>query len=87
MASFGHIVLEGYCMHDDEPGAVPCDGKNVVSPKCLEGPCEFFDWCKAANMIVMTDDRGQEVRCAIYDDDQRAQAEARFFARRKAEDE
>ena len=66
---FGHIVLEGYCLHADESSAVPCNGDNCVSERCfLENHtiCQYFAWCSAKNLIVMTDEEGNEVECRSY---------------------
>ncbi len=72
--NFGHIVLEGYCFHADEPVAVPCAGKHVVSDQCFMEDrtiCPFFGWCSAKDYIVMTDSNGKEIGCTNYTEEKR----------------
>ena len=72
--NFGHIVLEGYCFHADEPVAVPCAGEHIVSEKCFMEDrtiCPFFGWCSAKDYIVMTGSNGKEIGCASYTEGKR----------------
>lgn len=67
--TFGHVVLEGYCNNENDH-AVQCKGKNIVSPKCfMENRivCKYFGWCEARNLIVMTNEMGDEIKCKSYD--------------------
>ena len=72
--NFGHIVLEGYCMHTDEQDEVPCKGKYAVSEKCFmeqAGVCLFFGWCRAKNLIIVTDGEGNGIKGILYDDEKK----------------
>ncbi len=85
MVSFGHIVIEGYCMHDDNnTDIVPCKGINIVSAKCfLENHtiCKFFGWCEAKNLIVMTNETGDEIICRTYDAQNKEELKSLFLDR------
>ena len=76
---FGHIVVEGYCFHDDESKDVPCSGTDRMSEICLVEKCRFFSWYKAKNLIIMTDSEGNGIRSRIYPEDQQKKIEDTFF--------